>query len=70
LVAHLPGDGTPRGADPPDERCFASSRNFTIHFLDVMANPYFALAAILGEALKGIQEKAVLRVKDCTGLAT
>jgi len=44
-----------------------SSRNFEIRFVDGTANPYLALAAILGAASNGIQEKAVLGVKDCTG---
>lgn len=44
-----------------------SSRNFEIRFVDATANPYLALAAILGAASKGIQDKAVLEMKDCTG---
>lgn len=44
-----------------------SSRNFEVKTLDGTANPYFALAAILGAGLAGIQDGASLTMKDCTG---
>lgn len=44
-----------------------SSRNFEIRFLDGTANPYLALAGILGAGFAGIYDKAPLEVRDCSG---
>ncbi|KAF9466906.1 FLU1-II [Collybia nuda] len=46
---------------------FASSRNFEVKALDGTANPYLALAAILGAGHSGIQTQTQLLVKDCRG---
>lgn len=42
-----------------------SSRNFELRFIDGTANPYLALAAIIGAGLDGIKTKQVLATKDC-----
>ncbi|KAG5640731.1 hypothetical protein DXG03_007378 [Asterophora parasitica] len=47
-----------------------SSRNFEIRFVDGTANPYLALAAILGAGFAGIRDKAKLTIKDCSGPQT
>jgi len=47
-----------------------SSRNFEIRFVDGTANPYLALASILGVGFAGIRDKAELKVKDCPGPQT
>ncbi|KAG6919340.1 hypothetical protein DXG01_006886 [Tephrocybe rancida] len=47
-----------------------SSRNFEIRFVDGTANPYLALAGILGVGFAGIRDKAELKVKDCPGPKT
>ncbi|KAF5385791.1 hypothetical protein D9615_002622 [Tricholomella constricta] len=47
-----------------------SSRNFEIRFVDGTANPYLALAAILGAGFAGIRDKVELTVKDCPGPQT
>jgi glutamine synthetase len=44
-----------------------SSRNFEIRCFDGTANPYLALAAILGAGHAGIRDKAVLTMRDCAG---
>jgi glutamine synthetase len=44
-----------------------SSRNFEYKLLDGTANPYLALAGILGAGVKGILDGAHLTLKDCTG---
>ncbi|KAJ3571210.1 hypothetical protein NP233_g3909 [Leucocoprinus birnbaumii] len=43
------------------------SRNFEMRFIDETANPYLALAAILGAGVIGIKEKKPLEIKDCPG---
>ncbi|KAG5636329.1 hypothetical protein H0H81_008413 [Sphagnurus paluster] len=45
-----------------------SSRNFEVRFVDGTANPYVALAGILGVGFSGIRTQAVLTMKDCDGL--
>lgn len=45
------------------------SRNFEVKTLDGTANPYYALAAILGAGAVGVKEGQQLRLKDCAGLS-
>ncbi|KAG5643453.1 hypothetical protein DXG03_000926 [Asterophora parasitica] len=47
-----------------------SSRNFEIRFIDGTANPYLALAAILGAGFAGIRDMVELTIKDCSGSQT
>ncbi|KAG6861940.1 hypothetical protein C0995_009890 [Termitomyces sp. Mi166 len=47
-----------------------SSRNFEMRFVDGTANPYIALAGILGAGFAGIREKVELGIKDCPGPKT
>ncbi|KAG6819564.1 hypothetical protein H0H93_010694 [Arthromyces matolae] len=47
-----------------------SSRNFEVKCVDGTANPYLALAAILGAGLDGIEKGAELTVQDCSGPMT
>ncbi|RDB16931.1 Protein fluG [Hypsizygus marmoreus] len=47
-----------------------SSRNFEIRFVDGTANPYLALAGILGAGFAGIRDKAELTIQDCPGPRT
>ncbi|KAG6897784.1 hypothetical protein C0992_011198 [Termitomyces sp. T32_za158] len=47
-----------------------SSRNFEMRFVDGTANPYVALAGILGTGFVGIRDMAELRIKDCPGPKT
>ncbi|KAF8070058.1 hypothetical protein FPV67DRAFT_999376 [Lyophyllum atratum] len=47
-----------------------SSRNFEIRFVDGTANPYLALASILGVGFAGIRDNLELTVKDCPGPQT
>ena len=47
-----------------------SSRNFEIRFVDGAANPYLALAGILGVGFAGIQGNVELTVQDCPGSPT
>jgi len=50
--------------------CNASSphsRNFELKTLDGTANPYLALAAVLGSGLEGIVNEKVLSIKECGG---
>ena len=44
-----------------------SSRNFELKTLDGTANPYLALAGILGAGLTGIVESKELTIQDCSG---
>ncbi|KAL0958310.1 hypothetical protein HGRIS_000455 [Hohenbuehelia grisea] len=44
-----------------------SSRNFELKPLDGIANPYIALAGVLGAGLAGIKEHRSLDVKDLSG---
>jgi len=44
-----------------------SSRNFEWKTLDGTANPYLALAGVLGAGLNGIVESKELTIQDCTG---
>ena len=44
-----------------------SSRNFEVKTLDGTANPYLALAGVLGAGLKGIVESKELTMQDCSG---
>ncbi|KAL0568953.1 hypothetical protein V5O48_013021 [Marasmius crinis-equi] len=43
------------------------SRNFEMRFVDGTANPYLALAAILGAGLTGLKTGKKLEAKDCVG---
>ncbi|KAJ3575762.1 hypothetical protein NP233_g883 [Leucocoprinus birnbaumii] len=43
------------------------SRNFEMRFVDGTANPYLALAAIIGAGVTGLKAKKPLDVKDCPG---
>lgn len=45
------------------------SRNFEVKTLDGTANPYYALAAILGAGAVGVKEGRELLLKDCAGLS-
>ncbi|KAH0589573.1 hypothetical protein H2248_005310 [Termitomyces sp. 'cryptogamus'] len=47
-----------------------SSRNFEMRFVDGTANPYVALAGILGVGFAGIRDKSELKIKDCSGPKT
>ncbi|KAG6828009.1 hypothetical protein H0H92_009701 [Tricholoma furcatifolium] len=47
-----------------------SSRNFEMRFVDGTANPYIALAGILGSGFAGVRDKMVLKVQDCPGPKT
>jgi glutamine synthetase len=56
--------------EAPVRLCNASSptsRNFEIKCLDGMANPYLALAAILGVGHAGIRDATPLEMRDCSG---
>jgi glutamine synthetase len=44
-----------------------SSRNFELKTLDGTANPYLALAAVLGAGLEGVIESKELVIKNCNG---
>lgn len=44
-----------------------SSRNFEFKTLDGTANPYLALAGVLGAGLEGILESKELTIQDCSG---
>jgi glutamine synthetase len=44
-----------------------SARNFEFRCLDGTANPYIALAAVLGVGHAGIRDKAPLAISDCAG---
>ena len=44
-----------------------SSRNFELKTLDGTANPYLALAGVLGAGLNGIVESKELAMQDCSG---
>ncbi|KAJ6576450.1 hypothetical protein DFH09DRAFT_1078059 [Mycena vulgaris] len=44
-----------------------ASRNFEVRCVDGAANPYFALASILGAGLHGVRTSAALAMKDCVG---
>ncbi|KIM47094.1 hypothetical protein M413DRAFT_440624 [Hebeloma cylindrosporum] len=44
-----------------------SSRNFEIRCVDATANPYIALAGILGLGLDGIEKGVELTMQDCPG---
>jgi glutamine synthetase len=46
-----------------------ASRNFEIKTLDGTANPYYALAAILGAGAVGVNEGRELQLGDCNGLS-
>ncbi|KAF9462500.1 glutamine synthetase guanido kinase [Collybia nuda] len=46
-----------------------ASRNFEFKMLDGTANPYYALAAILGAGSAGVKEERPLQMKDCSGLS-
>lgn len=46
-----------------------ASRNFEMKMLDGTASPYFALSAILGAGLAGIERGVELTTKDCSGLS-
>lgn len=48
----------------------AASRNFEFRTLDGTANPYLALAGILGVGARGIRDQVGLKVKDCSGEKT
>lgn len=48
----------------------ATSRNFELRFVDGTANPYLALAGILGVGFAGIRDKVDLTVQDCPGPKT
>jgi glutamine synthetase len=47
-----------------------SSRNFEIRCVDATANPYIALASILGVGLDGIKNNVELIIQDCPGPVT
>ncbi|KAF9482735.1 glutamine synthetase/guanido kinase [Pholiota conissans] len=44
-----------------------SSRNFELKTLDGTANPYLALAGVLGAGLAGVLTSKELEIKDCAG---
>lgn len=44
-----------------------SSRRFELRFVDGIANPHLALAAILAAGIDGIKSKRPLTIKDCLG---
>jgi glutamine synthetase len=44
-----------------------SSRNFELKTLDGTANPYLALAGVLGAGFEGILESKELTIQDCSG---
>ncbi|KAF8908595.1 hypothetical protein CPB84DRAFT_1703615 [Gymnopilus junonius] len=44
-----------------------SSRNFELKTLDGTANPYLAIAAVLGAGLEGILEEKQLTIQNCKG---
>lgn len=44
-----------------------SSRNFELKTLDGTANPYLAMAAVLGSGLEGVLEGKELTLQDCKG---
>lgn len=47
-----------------------SSRNLEIRCVDATANPYVALASILGVGFDGIRKNAELQIRDCPGPVT
>ncbi|KAG6914567.1 hypothetical protein DXG01_016584 [Tephrocybe rancida] len=47
-----------------------SSRNFEVKCVDGTANPYLALAAILGVGFDGIERDVELTVRNCSGPVT
>ncbi|KAL0958312.1 hypothetical protein HGRIS_000457 [Hohenbuehelia grisea] len=47
-----------------------SSRNFEVRPLDGTANPYLALAGLLGIGVQGIKERRPLTIKDCGDVYT
>ncbi len=47
-----------------------SSRNLEIRCVDAIANPYIALASILGVGFDGIRKNAELQIHDCPGPVT
>lgn len=47
-----------------------SSRNLEIRCVDATANPYIALASILGVGFDGIRKNAELQIHDCPGPVT
>ena len=47
-----------------------SSRNFELKTLDGTANPYLALAGVIGAGLSGIVESKELTMQDCSGGVT
>jgi glutamine synthetase len=56
--------------EAPMRLCNASSplsRNFELKTLDGTANPYLALAAVLGSGLEGISNEKELTIKECGG---
>jgi glutamine synthetase len=44
-----------------------SSRNFELRFIDGLANPYLALAGILGAGTVGVKEGRKLELRNCDG---
>jgi glutamine synthetase len=42
-----------------------SSRNFEMRVIDGTANPYLALAGVLGAGLAGIRDKVELKIQNC-----
>lgn len=44
-----------------------SARDLELRLLDGTANPYLALAAVLGVGLKGIKDETPLEVEPCEG---
>lgn len=46
-----------------------ASRNFEMRMLDGTANPYFALSAILGAGLSGIEGAAKMTISNCAGIS-
>ncbi|KAJ6630086.1 hypothetical protein B0H10DRAFT_1109652 [Mycena sp. CBHHK59/15] len=44
-----------------------ASRNFEVKVIDGTANPYLALAALLGAGHHGIRSGSILTIKDCVG---
>ncbi|KAL0958313.1 hypothetical protein HGRIS_000458 [Hohenbuehelia grisea] len=71
--AHAGGTYVSWGSDQrsaPVRLCCADepeARNFEFRLLDGVANPYVALAGILGAGLSGIKEKRRLVIRDCLG---
>ncbi|KAH9477666.1 Protein fluG [Psilocybe cubensis] len=56
--------------EAPLRLCNASSptsRNFELKTLDGTANPYLAIAAVLGAGLDGIEHGRELKIKECSG---